>query len=461
MRKTLSILLACGLASQAATISSAGLVADRDGTRLVFRTGEEVLSRSRVEPDGSLLVEIQGTKTALEGHLDLSTNAKFASVDASNLYRDGADVASFRFRFRSGVKASVLHREWNGQDLSFLLDKTPARAQVSPLWTMAPSHDASVVLAALTTTASLEGARAWGAGDLETVELRFSVPPIQADLQGAGKSYTIKLGKSRVAKLNVPASASRLIQAMVPGKDGEIKLTLKEDARSVLLTRSGNTVALRLVAKSPVQKAWAWNSLQGKVETFGGADMPSDESVNLANLRNDLKPQGGEGFTADGSKSSTESKGTLAGNSAASGDKAALGEAQKLEAERRKSREIAQEQLAQDAAKVDAEEKKNRVTYNTFGVRDPFIPLESDDLEGGLNVDQMRVVGIIASPTRPMAVLEHTSQPGLSVALREGDAIQNGRVLKIERDRVVFVLEEFGVSRQFALKLQAPKGEKS
>ena len=73
----------------------------------------------------------------------------------------------------------------------------------------------------------------------------------------------------------------------------------------------------------------------------------------------------------------------------------------------------------------------------------------------------MRVVGIIASPTRPMAVLEHTSQPGLSVALREGDAIQNGRVLKIERDRVVFLLEEFGVSRQFALKLQAPKGEKS
>jgi hypothetical protein len=34
-------------------------------------------------------------------------------------------------------------------------------------------------------------------------------------------------------------------------------------------------------------------------------------------------------------------------------------------------------------------------------------------------------------------------------------------VLKIERDRVVFLLEEFGVSRQFALKLQAPKGEKS
>ncbi|HOX51502.1 MAG TPA: hypothetical protein PKY05_08430, partial [Fibrobacteria bacterium] len=324
-----------------------------------------------------------------------------------------------------------------------------------------PSRDASVVLAALTTNPTLEGTRAWGAGDLETVEMRFSAPPVQADLVGSGKSYTIKLGKSRVAKLNVPASASKLIQSIGPGKDGEVKVTLKEDARSVLLTRSGNTIALRLVAKSPLPKAWAWSSAKPKVETFGETALPADESANLANLRKDLKPQGGEGFTADGSRSPTEAKGTLAGASAGSGDKNALAEAQKLEAERRKSREIAQKQIDQDVAKQEAEDKKNRVTYNTFGVRDPFIPLEPDDVEGGLNVDQMRVVGIIASPTRPMAVLEHTSQPGLSVALREGDAIQNGRVLKIERDRVVFVLEEFGVSRQFALKLQAPKGEKS
>lgn len=461
MRKSLSILLAGGLASQAATISSAGLVADHDGTRLVFRTGEEALSRSRLESDGSLLVEIQGTKTALEGHLDLSTNSQFASVDASNLYRDGADVASFRFHFRPGVKANVLHREWDGKDLSFLLDKTPAKPQVSALWTMAPSHDATAVLAALTTVPSLETVRAWGSGDLETIELRFSAPVQQAELQGSGKAYVIKLGKSRMNKLSVAAAASKLVQSLTPGKEGEVKLALKEDARSVLLTRSGNTVALRLVATAPLAKAWAWNSAQGKVETFGGSVLPNDESANLANLRKDLKPQGGEGFTVDGSKSATEAQGTLAGNSATGGDKVALGEAQKLEEERRKSREIAQQQSAQDAAKLDAEEKKNRVTYNTFGGRDPFIPLEPDDVEGGLNVDQMRVVGIIASPTRPMAVLEHTSQPGLSVALREGDAIQNGRVLKIERDRVVFVLEEFGVSRQFALKLQAPKGEKS
>jgi len=117
--------------------------------------------------------------------------------------------------------------------------------------------------------------------------------------------------------------------------------------------------------------------------------------------------------------------------------------------------------VAEDVAKQEELDKKNRVVYNTFGIRDPFIPLQPDDVEGGLNIDQMRVVGIIYSPTRPMAVLEHVSQGGLSVALREGDAIQSGRVLKILRDQVVFVLEEFGVTRQFTLKLQVPKGEKS
>jgi len=219
-------------------------------------------------------------------------------------------------------------------------------------------------------------------------------------------------------------------------------------------------VVVRLVAASPVAKAWNWSS-GGKLEVFGGTTLPTDETTNYAGLRKELKVQGGEGFTVEGSRSPTDVRGVLNTGSSASNDRGALGEAQKLEAERRKSQEFTDHQNAQSAARQQAQDEKEKVVYNTFGIRDPFIPLEPDDIEGGLNIDQMRVVGIIASSTRPMAVLEHTTQPGISVALREGDAIQNGRVLKIERDRVVFLLEEFGVSRQFALKLQAPKGEKS
>lgn len=463
MQRRLSILLAAGaVAVQAGTISSAGLVADGNGTRLVLRTGEEPLSRVLLAADGTLSLEVQGSRTALQGSHALAANPWFTSIEASNSVRDGADIAVFRFHPVAGRHGiSVLHREWDGRDISFVLDKSAAKDPLAFLWNVPlPSTVASEVLASLTTAPSLERLRAWGSGDLETVEFRFSAPVQKAELTGSGKTYSVHLGKARLAHLGLQASASRLLQGLSQGKDGEIRIALKESPKSILLTRSGNSVVVRLVAASPLSKAWAWTS-GGKVETFGGAPLPNDETVSVATLRKDLKPQGGEGFTAEGSRSPTDVRGALNAGSAASGDRTALGEAQKLEAERRKSQEFSDRQVAESSAKQAVEDQKNKVVYNTFGIRDPFIPLETDDAEGGLNIDQMRVVGIIASATRPMAVLEHTSQPGLSVALREGDAIQNGRVLKIERDRVVFLLEEFGVSRQFALKLQAPKGEKS
>jgi Tfp pilus assembly protein PilP len=463
MQRRLSIFLAAGaVAVQAGTIAYAGLVADANGTRLVLRTGEEPLSRVLQEADGTLSLEVQGSRTALQGLHALAANSWFTSIEASNSVRDGADIAVFRFHPAGGRReALVLHREWDGRDISFVLDKSAAKTSLALLWSVPlPSSGASEVLASLSTVPSLEGVRAWGSGDMETMEFRFSGPTQKAELAGAGKSFSVHLGKARLAHLGLQASAARLLQGLSQGKDGEIKISLKETPKSILLTRSGNSVVVRMVAASPLSKAWAWTT-GGKVETFGGSTLPGDETVNVAALRKDLKPQGGEGFTAEGSRSPTDVRGALNSGSSVSGDRNALGEAQKLEAERRKSQEFSDRQVAESSAKQAVEDQKNKVVYNTFGIRDPFIPLEADDAEGGLNIDQMRVVGIIASPTRPMAVLEHTSQPGLSVALREGDAIQNGRVLKIERDRVVFLLEEFGVSRQFALKLQAPKGEKS
>jgi len=462
MSRRLSILLALGaIAAQAGTIASVGFVADGNGTRLVLRTGEEPLSRILREADGTLRLEIQGSRTALLGTHPMATNSWFSSVDASNANMDGASVAVFRFHPRpGGPTASVLHREWDGEEISFVLDKDAAKHPQTQLWDVpVPSRGGSQVFASLSTIPSLEKVRAWGSGDMETVELEFSGPTRKSDLSGEGKAYVVHLGKVRLAHLGLQASASRLLAGLAAGKEGEIRIALKEAPKSILLTHSGNSVVLRLVSAEPLAKAWAWTS-GSKVETFGTAALPNDEVVSLASLRKGLKPQGGAGFSPDG-PASANSRGALNSGSAASGDRNALAQAQELEAERRKSQEFSDHQMAASSAKQEAEDQKNKVVYNTYGIRDPFIPLEADDVEGGLNIDQMRVVGIIASPTRPMAVLEHTSQPGLSVALREGDAIQNGRVLKIERDRVVFLLEEFGVSRQFALKLQAPKGDKS
>jgi hypothetical protein len=463
MPRLLSILLAASaLAVRAGTIASAGLVADGNGTRLVLRTGQEPLSRALTEADGTLRVEVQGDRTALQGRHAFPSNPWFSSVDASNSTREGTDIAVFRFHPSTRARRmSVLHREWDGREISFVMDKASAPAVIAEFWSVPlASSDPVGVLASLSAAPSLEQVGAWGSGDLETVELRFSSPTPKAELSGSGKSYLIHLGKARLTRLSIPPTASQLVQGLAQGRDGDVRLTLKQEPRSILLTRSGSSVLVRLVSAAPAARSWAWKS-GGKLESFGGSSLPSDEATNFAGLRKELKIQAGEGFTVEGSRSPTDVRGALNAGSSASNDKVALGEAQKLEAERRKSQEFSDRQSAESAAKQLAQDEKDKVVYNTFGIRDPFIPLEPDDAEGGLNIDQMRVVGIIASPTHPMAVLEHTSQPGLSVALREGDAIQNGRVLKIERDRVVFLLEEFGVSRQFALKLQAPKGEKS
>lgn len=467
MKRCLAIFLAAGaLSVQAGMITTAGFVADRSGTRVVFQASEEPLSRSTVDPDGSLRIEVQGSRTTLSGTRRLANNPYFSMVKASNREQAGSVVAVFQFMPRDGAKkATVRHREWDGEALSFLIEREAAKVAVADFWTApsvaVPTHQP--VFASLSVTPSLQAVKAWGGGDFETVAFEFPSPTLKAELVGSGKKYSIRLGKARLAgKLAPPVAASKLIQSIAPGKDATgdiVVVTLKKEARSLLLARSGSSVVLRLVVGEPNRDAWNWNSKTGKLDTYSSSLPPSDETADASRLRKGLTTATGSGFSVE--TSSSDARGVLAAGSASTEDAAGLSEAQKLEAERRKSREFTDRKVAESVASQEAVDKRNRVVYNTFGIRDPFIPLEPDDIEGGLNIDQMKVVGIIASPTRPMAVLEHTSQPGLSVALKEGDAIQNGRVLKIERDRVVFLLEEFGVSRQFALKLQAPKGDKS
>jgi hypothetical protein len=469
MKRSLTIFLAAGaLAVQAGTITSAGLIADRSGTRVVLQSSEEPLSRSTLDPDGALRIEVQGCRTTLGGTHKLANNPLFTAVEASNSERAGIAFAIFRFTPRDGAqKASVKHREWDGAGLSFLIEKEAAKVAVADFWSVpfVSVQTNQPVFASLSVTPALQSVKAWGNGDFETVVFDFPTPTLKAELVGSGKKFSIRLGKARLAgKLSPPPAASKLIQSIAVGKDASgdlVVVTLKKEPRSLLVARSGSSVVLRMVLVDANRDAWNWNSKSGKLDTYNSSTPPSDETADASSLRKGLATTSGTGFSVEGSPSPTAARGVLSAGTASIEDAAGLSEAQKLETERRKSREFTDRKVAENVAQQEAVDKQNRVIYNTFGIRDPFIPLEPDDIESGLNIDQMKVVGIIASPTRPMAVLEHTSQPGLSVALKEGDAIQNGRVLKIERDRVVFLLEEFGVSRQFALKLQAPKGDKS
>lgn len=95
---------------------------------------------------------------------------------------------------------------------------------------------------------------------------------------------------------------------------------------------------------------------------------------------------------------------------------------------------------------------EDRVTYSSFGRRDPFVKIKGL-IEDGINIDQVSLVGIIWETEVPMAILVETKNPTISYALKEGDKILNGKVLKITQTDVLFLIQEFGVSRRYSMGL--------
>lgn len=448
--------------TQAGDVSSISISGGGTGSRIRIVADDEMLSRVVPTPEG-LRIDLLGATSELKGIHPLADNPWFSEVRCTPVQTARSRLLRFEFVSKPGVAApSILHREWNGRELDFLVDKRPIATSFLATWSAPPSATLPILLASLETSANLSNARITSQGDLETIHLGFTEPPVKATLSGGGTKYEIALGKARVgAKFSGLKGGGLVVSSISSSKrKGEtiLSITLAEAARSVLLSRSGAVLDLRIVRAEPVEGFVAWDSKSGKAQQMVKSTLPVDEVATLGAAAKISTAKGGV-FTPEGSAAAFSAQ--VDANNVGAGLAGSAGDMERLEAERRKSREFVQEQERKADAQQSEEELRNRVVYNTFGIRDPFIPLEPDDVEGGLNIDQMRVVGIIYSPTRPMAVLEHVTQSGLSVALREGDAIQNGRVLKILRDQVVFVLEEFGVTRQFTLKLQVSKGEKS
>ena len=95
---------------------------------------------------------------------------------------------------------------------------------------------------------------------------------------------------------------------------------------------------------------------------------------------------------------------------------------------------------------------EDRVTYSSFGRRDPFVEIKGL-VEEGINIDQVELVGIIWESDGPVAILVESKNPSISYTLREGDKILNGKVLKITQTDVLFLIQEFGVSRRYSMSL--------
>jgi hypothetical protein len=98
------------------------------------------------------------------------------------------------------------------------------------------------------------------------------------------------------------------------------------------------------------------------------------------------------------------------------------------------------------------------VEYRVYG-RDPFLPIKQDE-EGPLpNVEKLKIVGILYDHSSRIALLEDMTNPGNAFALRENDPVKNGYLVKIQSDKVVFLLNEFGISRTYSMKLNKDKPE--
>jgi len=99
----------------------------------------------------------------------------------------------------------------------------------------------------------------------------------------------------------------------------------------------------------------------------------------------------------------------------------------------------------------------DKISYSSFGFRDPFVEVKSSSGDG-INIDNLTLAGIIYENERPMALLSDNKIMGQSYTLFEGDTVKNGKILKISKNSVMFLLQEYGVSRRYTVSLPDKHG---
>ena len=120
---------------------------------------------------------------------------------------------------------------------------------------------------------------------------------------------------------------------------------------------------------------------------------------------------------------------------------------QKLELQKLRKSPIIEELIKNSVANM-----VQTYTYSSYGRRDPFVPVSGPD-EGSVNIDGIKLVGIIWDPKEPIAIFEDVRNGGVTYTLQEDDPINNGKIFKITASEVIFQLTEFGVSRRYSMLL--------
>jgi len=96
------------------------------------------------------------------------------------------------------------------------------------------------------------------------------------------------------------------------------------------------------------------------------------------------------------------------------------------------------------------------VEYHVYG-RDPFLPLSRDHDSPVPAVEDLNLVGILYDQADRIGLCEDKNDKARAYALRENDPVQSGYVLRVQPDKMLFLINEMGISRTYALKLVKEK----
>jgi hypothetical protein len=125
---------------------------------------------------------------------------------------------------------------------------------------------------------------------------------------------------------------------------------------------------------------------------------------------------------------------------------------------------IADSLLKTENVFAEAEKKRpNKVIKYRLAGRDPFQPISTDSVnESGLaRIGNVRLVGVLLDNNERIALLEDVKQSRKPFALRENDPVEHGKVLKVYKDKVVFLITEFGISRSYTVNLMTKKDQEA
>lgn len=127
----------------------------------------------------------------------------------------------------------------------------------------------------------------------------------------------------------------------------------------------------------------------------------------------------------------------------------------------KKKKKEEKKEIPKDTINIETALLWEKVSYNSYGKRDPFEPLikpGKEEVQTGLNLEGAKLVGILWGSKGYLALVK--DRGGKGYVLKEGDKIQYGWVSKITQNSVTFVVVQFGIRTEVTLKLKE-KGEVS